>query len=198
VKNRVQRALADFLNASNSELSTTDASISWCLRFLAEQSRAGVLPAPSSSELIRVHNEIKSDVRDLLGGKRILEIESKINFHQPRTLIRFIKHEEKRAIRNSVVAELDHKVLAVDGAYHCVVQVTPIVTDFRRMVYGTLRRLLESGNLNRLCLCARAGCENFKFQATRKPRFCSDRCRWSVSNSSVDRKKKRRKGGRWY
>lgn len=174
----------------------------FAIKDLWPQGGFGSMEVPSSRQARKVQREIHRDVIDLLHGRRLDEIEGKLNsIAPPKTELRFIangtENYRDRSFPNWFITN-SHEAVTLNGKRYCVAKVVDNDRSLRQLAYWAMRDLLESGEFKRLGLCERAECGQLTFHATKPMKWCSDQCRWMYFNHADARKKSRRKGGDLY
>lgn len=193
-------AFIRFLNLTHDELRQPGKELYYEMAFMHRGHTKPLSVEPSSARLFRrVQKEASLDVRDLLAGKRHEEIERKINFPQPKSLVALVKKGTVRTFPNYNIEFVTRPSgVKLGNEMYLVAKGIAMESDLRKLAYGILRELLESGDIEKLGICARKECQKFKLHKTKPPKYCSDECRWAVNNAKHDRKTKRKKHGAWY
>jgi hypothetical protein len=81
------------------------------------------------------------------------------------------------------------------GKHRLFVRRAIIGATAEELVYGVLRRALESKDIERLALCEQCGKLFYRGKSLKRS-FCSNQCRWDFHNRS-ERRKRQRIGGVW-
>ena len=200
MEKRVLKTFVGFLRTDADDIRRSHPSW-WMHQLLLTQSTTKAIREKNPTvltrqkKILRVHKEIVRDVKDLLAGKRISEIELKLNYWRPKTLLRIVRDGDE--LPGPFHTVYDRRVV-LGGQTYRVGKSNEVDTTEREIAYGLLRDMIESGEFKRLSMCSRSGCGKIAFHKTKKPKFCSDKCRYTSNNQSLERREKRRKGGEWY
>jgi len=150
---------------------------------------------PSDKAAARLRDELKSTLIDLFQGGNLDAINEKLNDRAPTTTpetVRLTAAEKRTPGGNFLVSRkkliFGEQVLFLEKSFRA--DATP-----EQLVYGVLRRALESGDIKRLALCEQ--CQRLFYRGSLKRKFCSDPCQWTYHNRSEKRKKHYIKG-KWY
>jgi hypothetical protein len=140
--------------------------------------------------------EIRSDLRNLLTGGDLGLVKKKIILHTRKNAAISWGLRYAGKPPQSRFHLIEKKIrLGQRDAYFDTWSAPVEHTTAHRLVYGVLRRLLESDEISRLAFCEE--CEKLFFRKSTKGRFCDNDCRWANNRRKEERKLKRRKGGVW-
>jgi hypothetical protein len=145
----------------------------------------------SDAVAARLRDELKSTLIDLLNARNLDAINEKLADKAPGAEPAIVALQVSEAkghasshdtFWKSEKIRVGNRVLTFKKGFRA--DATP-----EQLIYGVLRRSLESGDIARLALCEQ--CQKLFYRQSLKRDFCSDACRWTFHNHSPARKRQR-------
>ena len=149
---------------------------------------------------IRVRNEIRLHLENLVNGQNLDVVADAINKFTPRPRpLLFSKEGSKEGMTlrwkkgDRVYRPYDdHGKITLNGVAWNVFSVGFGDVEARQFYYSLLRESIEDGTIERVKFCLQ--CKALFYQKSKKREFCRDHCRWTYNNHSQKRKDRYIKG----